>query len=538
MYHCKLAIKIFSRDESWLPRLQEIDAPENFEHLPAVFSEFDVDEVRKGDIVILDIPVSVSLEDIRQLCKKNAALIFCGSAEQVAGLSRKDINACSDIWIKPLSPELMSFYLKKLFAQIKLRKDYFLTHTYLYTAMDSIPDLVWFKDIRGSHLKVNNAFCNAVGKTRKDVEGRGHYYIWDIEPDEYACGEYICLESEEMVLQARKTCVFDEKVKSKQGMRQFKTYKSPLFDEEGELMGTVGIAHDVTDLGNMTVELEIILRSMPFAILVYDDKGRITDINRKFEEYFEVKPINVIGVDFEKWKQSILKNPKVNEAGKTEVSLTNKGVTRIVEISEEPIVDVFDSFIGKLCICRDVTTERTFEERLLLSANTDVLTGLYNRRYFYEKIENCHAPQVSLLYVDLDNFKLINDMYGHQVGDDTLKTVGDILRSCCPEDLICRIGGDEFLVAILEECNLEQLEEKAAYVLKEMQKIFDASDKLKILSVSVGVAFTTDTGMHIDQLIKQSDLALLSAKRSGKAQYCVYSDELQDLVDRRGRLFD
>ena len=538
MYHCKLAIKIFSRDESWLPRLKEIDVPENFERLPAVFSEFDVDEVRKGDIVILDIPVIVSLEDIHQLCKKNAALIFCGSAEQVAGLSRKDINACSDIWVKPLSAELMSFYLKKLFAQIKLRKDYFLTHTYLNTAIDSIPDLVWFKDIRGSHLKVNNAFCNAVGKTRKDVEGRGHYYIWDIEPDEYACGEYICLESEEMVLQARKTCVFDEKVKSKQGMRQFKTYKSPLFDEEGELMGTVGIAHDATDLGNMTVELEIILRSMPFAILVYDDKGRITDINQKFEEYFEVKPIDVIGVDFEKWKQPILKKTKVNEAGKTEVSLTNKGVTRIVEISEEPIVDVFDSFIGKLCICRDVTTERTFEERLLLSANTDVLTGLYNRRYFYEKIENCHAPQVSLLYVDLDNFKLINDMYGHQVGDDTLKTVGDILRSCCPEDLICRIGGDEFLVAILEECNLEQLEEKAACVLKEMQKIFDASDKLKILSVSVGVAFTTDPGMHIDQLIKQSDLALLSAKRSGKAQYCVYSDELQDLVDRRGRLFD
>lgn len=74
----------------------------------------------------------------------------------------------------------------------------------------------------------------------------------------------------------------------------------------------------MTDLGNMTVELEIILRSMPFAILVYDDKGRITDINRKFEEYFEVKPINVIGVDFEKWKKSILKNSKVNETGKIE----------------------------------------------------------------------------------------------------------------------------------------------------------------------------------------------------------------------------
>lgn len=535
MYQCKLAIKIFSRDDIWLSPIRKIEPSENFDYFPVVLSEFNPDEARKGDIVVIDIPLQDSLPNIRRLCKQNAILIFCGSSMQIASLSEDDLESCNDIWMTPLSPQLVSFHFQQIFKQIKLKKDAYLTHTYLHTVMDNIPDLIWFKDIRGSHLKVNNAFCNAVGKTRSDVEGRGHYYIWDIEPDEYACGEYICLESEEMVLQARKTCVFDERVKSKQGMRQFKTYKSPLFDEDGELMGTVGVAHDVTDLGNMTVELEIILRSMPFAILVHDDKGRITDINRKFEEYFELKPINVIGVDFEKWKKSTLKNSKVNETGKIEVCLKNRGVTRIVEISEEPIVDVFDSFIGKLCICRDVTTERTFEERLMLSANTDVLTGLYNRRYFYERIENCHAPQVSLLYVDLDNFKLINDLHGHQVGDDTLKTVGDILRFCCPGDLICRIGGDEFLIAILEECSPQVLEHKAAHILEEMQMVFDDSENLKILSVSVGIAFSKDPGMHIDQLIKQSDLALLSAKRSGKAQYCVYTGKLQNLVDRRGR---
>lgn len=535
MYQCKLAIKIFSRDDIWLSQIQKVEPTDNFLHLPAMFSEFDAKEAGNGDVIVIDIPTKKSLADIRLLCKKNALLIFCGTSSQIAQLSEKDMNACSDVWITPLSPELISFYFKRLFDQIKLRKDLYLTHTYLHTAMDNIPDLVWFKDTRGSHLKVNNAFCNAVGKTRSDVEGRGHYYIWDIEPDEYASGEYICLESEEVVMEARKTCVFDEKVKSKQGMRQFKTYKSPLFDENGELMGTVGVAHDVTDLGNMTVELEIILRSMPFAILVYDDKGRVTDLNRKFEEYFKVRSSGMIGADFEKWKESIQKKSKVNEAGKMEVCLENEGQIRIVEISEEPIVDVFDSFIGKLCVCRDVTTERTFEERLMLSANTDVLTGLYNRRYFYEKIENCHAPQISLLYVDLDNFKFINDIHGHQVGDDTLVTVGGILRSCCPGDLICRIGGDEFLIAILAECRQEELEHKAAHILEEMQKVFNASEKLKILSVSIGIAFSTNPDMHIDQLIKQSDLALLSAKRSGKAQYCVYTDELQNLVDRRGR---
>ena len=68
------------------------------------------------------------------------------------------------------------------------------------------------------------------------------------EKEEYEQGEYICLESEEIVLQEKKTCIFDEKVKTKHGMRQFKTYKSPIFDDNEQLIGTVGIAHDVTDL--------------------------------------------------------------------------------------------------------------------------------------------------------------------------------------------------------------------------------------------------------------------------------------------------
>lgn len=75
------------------------------------------------------------------------------------------------------------------------------------------------------------------------------------------------------MLEERRTCLFDEMVKSKQGMRQFKTYKSPLFDDDGTILGTVGIAHDVTDLANMGAELEIFLRNMPFAILISGNDG-------------------------------------------------------------------------------------------------------------------------------------------------------------------------------------------------------------------------------------------------------------------------
>lgn len=536
MYHCKLAITIFSCDESWLPRIKNIEPLENLEYHPVLLSIVDDEALRCSDVIIVDLPLSRSLPHLRSGSKRNAVLIFCGDAGQIAGLTPDELAACDDIWAKPFTEALTVHRLKQVFSRIKLRKDHFLMRSYLDTAIDSIPDLVWFKDIQGVHVKVNDAFCHAVGKTKADVQGRGHYYIWDLKPEDYAAGEYICLESEEVVLAARKTCVFDEKVKSRQGMRQFKTYKSPVFDEDGELIGTLGVAHDVTDLGNMTVELKIILQSMPFAIMVYDHTGRITDVNEKFVEYFGVDSRTIIGTDVNEWKKSVEKEAKINDSGKTEISLDNNGVIRMVEISEEPIVDVFDSYIGTLFICRDVTKERSFEQCILLSANTDALTGLYNRRFFYEKIEECRqVPQVSLLYIDMDNFKLINDLYGHQTGDDTLKAVSDILRSCCPDDLICRIGGDEFLVAVLDSCSEEALKNKAATILRTLQQQFEASDTLKVLSASIGIAYTTDSDMPTDHLIRQSDVALLAAKRSGKAQYHVYSEALQDVVDRRGR---
>ncbi len=75
-----------------------------------------------------------------------------------------------------------------------------------------------------------------MGKTKDQVEGRGHYYIWDITPDEYAQGEFVCLESEEETMRSSTTLLFDEQVKTKSGMRQFKTYKSPLIDYDGTVM--------------------------------------------------------------------------------------------------------------------------------------------------------------------------------------------------------------------------------------------------------------------------------------------------------------
>ena len=526
MYSCRLDIRIFTEDPSLPAEVEKVAPLERFTHAVTASRQVSPEAVGDADIVIMDL--SADVQTLRACCKKDAVFVLCLEQEAYAALQEPSLRAADDLWIKPFSRDFVCIRFGKLLASIKQRRDGCLMQTYLDTLIDSIPDLVWFKDVRGAHFKVNDSFCHLVGKTKEDIVGRGHYYIWDMKQEEYEQGEYVCLESEDIVIAKRKTCLFDEKVKSKQGFRQFKTYKSPLFDEDGRLMGTVGIAHDVTDLANMGAELELILRNMPFSILISDNDGRIVNANAKFQEFFSMRESDIVGKSYNEWKRFILDGSERELKGHFEVRLFLNGEERILEIHEEPIFDIFGNHVGQFSFCNDVTIERTFEHQIWIRANTDSLTGLYNRRFFYGCVnEKRGREQLSLLYVDLDNFKKVNDRYGHHVGDEALALVSGLMRKAFPDDIIVRLGGDEFLICLLGERSLAYLEAKSSELLRTFLDAFQTSERLRVMSASIGIAFTTDPDMKVDDLVRQSDLAMYAAKQSGKSRYCVYSPELK-----------
>lgn len=530
MYHYNLVITLCSNDPLLETETRKIAPLERFEHSVVVCRKWTPSALADADILILDLPALPALADIRALCRQDALVVLCADQQQRVALQSTDWQFLDALWLKPFDAAYIAFNLRQLFLGIKVIKDRNLYLTYLDTAIDSIPDLVWFKDLRGAHLKVNTGFCQAVGKPKEVVEGRGHYFIWDLKKEEYEKGEYVCLETEDVVIAERKTCLFDEKVKSKNGMRQFKTHKSPLFDDRGKLMGTVGIAHDVTDLQNMDAELEIILRSLPFAIIVTDNDNTIIKTNETFDDAFQTRGKDLIGAKYDVWKHTMFNTLSVeNKEGYAEATICFDGVTKIMEVHEETIFDVFHNQVGQLCFYRDVTIERTFEQQILHNANTDVLTGLYNRRFFYTFMEaNRTAKQVSLLYLDIDNFKKINDTYGHQIGDQALITVATAIRETFPDDLTARVGGDEFLIAILGDCEVQVLEHHAGLLLQRLQERFQASHSFQVLSASIGIACTRNPEMDIDELIKEADMALYAAKRGGKSQYWLYTSDLSE----------
>ena len=534
MYRKTLRINLFGIEPPVEEALRRAAPLDRFEHAVEAFPALEAEAFCSCDIAVVDLRLfadapggarpSRCLADLMarrrmRLDTFYSAVAVVADAAEAACWTPEDYGAFDALWTRPLDATRVAFELARLQRSAKRDADLSLAQQYLDTAIDSIPELVWFKDARGAHLKVNDAFCETVGKTKDQVEGRGHYYIWDITPDEYAQGEFVCLESEEETMCSSTTLLFDEQVKTKSGMRQFKTYKSPLIDYDGTVMGTVGVAHDVTDLGNIRTELEIFIDSMPYAVVVLDNEGAIVNINERAEDYFDVKRERVVGGDFDRWRRIVLGDAVVDANDFEDSSFFTasiRGEPKTFEVNERAILDVFGNATGVLRIYRDVTNERKLEQRVIAAARTDYLTGLYNRRYFYEHVEEHRGSRpVTLITFDLDDFKDINDRYGHAAGDAALGMTAKTLREAFPDGFVVRWGGDEFVVALMGERSIERTEATVRALLADLARESAADGSAWAVTASAGIAATDDPALPIDALIRKSDEALYRAKRDG-----------------------
>lgn len=444
----------------------------------------------------------------------------------------KDIPCISDenaeLWVIPKDcsdPDtLMRGYLEAYIRKIKLSFDYRRLMICHETSADSSPDLIWYKDMRGAHLLTNKAFCDTVNKTKEQVYKKGHYYIWDIPQEEYEQGDYVCLESEEDVINAGKTCVFDEKVKTSVGMRQFVTAKSPLYDIDGRLFGTCGVARDVTDLHKINSEMKVVLESVPFGVMLEDNKGILISANGVLKSFFpDIAEYENKNCD--EWKKKNLGEHFDYDAD--EFSVKYDGAMHILRFTKQCINDIFGEVIGHVIIFQDMTAERMLQQQALEHANTDFLTALNNRRSLFAYLDRVKSRtiQMSMITVDLDNFKKVNDICGHQMGDEVLVQTAEILNSCFKTDFIARLGGDEFLVVITRDASNEQLTSEAQRFIDSFEYRFRDKSDFAVMTVSAGIstARLTDGGVHnTEGLMYSSDCALYEAKKAGKSRCCFY----------------
>ncbi len=290
MYHCHVQFYLVGRQCNIFEVIKKMPPLEAFTH---TFFESEKPEpslAAKADVILADFGDMNISEGLRTLGAgedikgkdRDTEIILLADREKVS-LSPEDFQKVSDIWSLPMSEEEAAFRFYKWQKDCKVRKDFWQTSHYLETTINSIPNLVWYKDKDGVHEKVNDSFCATVNKTKQQVEGQRHAYIWDVEHDDPAC-----IESEAEVMRTGKTCISEETVMTGEGTKLLTTYKSPLYNVDGDVMGTVGVAIDVTkerayekELISKNHALETIFTTMDCGVISQTlDGQRILSVNR------------------------------------------------------------------------------------------------------------------------------------------------------------------------------------------------------------------------------------------------------------------
>lgn len=193
----------------------------------------------------------------------------------------------------------------------------------------------------------------------------------------------------------------------------------------------------------------------------------------------------------------------------------------------------------------DMSVVRSLHQQLEYQAVTDPLTGLLNRRGFYQAAESAlvrterSGKAQALMYMDLDGFKRINDLLGHDAGDKVLRWVADQLKDCLGnEALLARMGGDEF-TALFDGLPYPEQAGRYAEKLLERMSSFQQVDGLEVsLGVSIGIATYPDCGANVEGLLRAADAAMYAAKQAGRQQYRFYDQELNGRARSRLMLED
>ena len=241
--------------------------------------------------------------------------------------------------------------------------------------------------------------------------------------------------------------------------------------------------------------------------------------------------------------------PYIDSPGPLELPALKKGGEKIhVELSLSPIELVdntdYDAHLV-LAIVRDNTERKALERQLAYQAVHDPLTNLPNRTLFMQRLQHALAEanqlegRVAVLFVDLDNFKFVNDSLGHQVGDRLLVAVAERLSACVrPGDIVARFSGDEFAFLLENVVDKGGVVSLAERIMQGLQVPFTLDEYEMFVTTSIGIVLSTQDQNNLppEDLLRNADVALYEAKRKGRDRYAFYDASMHSRVQARLRL--
>ncbi|WP_446808096.1 EAL domain-containing protein [Methylomonas sp. 2BW1-5-20] len=426
------------------------------------------------------------------------------------------------------------------------RKEY-----YQRALLDNIPHAIWLKDTESRLLAVNQEFANVFSAENPEaLVGKNDF---DIAAPELAASYQA---DDRRVLNSRDKLIVEEEILDRGVRKWFETYKAPVMDEQGQLLGTVGFARDISELRKTEENLRLaalVYDNSSEAMVVVDNENTILSVNPAFTAMTGYTAEEVIG-----------KNPRILSSGEhdaafyqelwTTLSTTGAWRGEVKNLSkdgrlfiEELAINTIYNSDGKpqrrVALFSDITQRKQSEEQIWRQANFDPLTGLPNRRMFRDRLEQeikkAHrmGQLFAILFIDLDRFKEINDTLGHDMGDNLLKETAERLQTCVREsDTVARLGGDEFTIILSELDCIERTEPIAKNLLQKISAPYCLNEELSYVSASIGITFYPNDSTDLSQLLKNADQAMYAAKNQGRNNYRFFTKALQDALEARAAL--
>ncbi|MCM1578410.1 MAG: ATP-binding protein [Ruminococcus sp.] len=406
MYECRMNICLMGKRCEVFDTIKNASSPERFTFVFTEWDELKECDISEAHIIIanvFDFNKDELYKFINANKKEGAAVILSGDREDIPFEGLPDF--VYDIWRTPLSKEEAAFRFGKLSKVCSEKAESALTAQFLDRTINTIPVLVWYKDKNGIHHKVNDTFCRTVGKPREQIEGREHAYIWDVAPDDPSVNE--CAVTDRAVMDGGETVINEEPVKAGDETVLLTTYKSPLYNPDGSVMGTVGVGIDITrerayqnEITNKNKTLEKIFSAVDCGIIFHTfDSGKIISINKE--------ALKILGYESEEEIVNdgfMLIAPTVIEEDRATLSnaiksLRDEGDTANVEYRVRHKNGDLRYVTGSIKLVKE--NGEMFCQRFLLDITEQKLIEKENNRRQSELIQAISIDYSLLLYVDL-----------------------------------------------------------------------------------------------------------------------------------------
>ncbi len=412
--------------------------------------------------------------------------------------------------------------------------------------INAVPDQLSVKTTDHKVVLANKAFCLAHGVTREEIIGQDANLLLPSN-----LGERLG-EIEDQLVSTGESKTTEHQLFQLDGTHKIVSINRSLFNEttSGDQF-IVATSRDITEDRLREDRLRLlasVFNGASEGVAILSPDGQVCEANPAFlnmitgDQNFVGKPFNeILAFDLSEF-ESVLQTVAMGNSWSGKASVNGENNSRFsFWVSLSPSLETTEKSNRIIALVSDITELENTQAELRYQAQFDTLTGLPNRRYFREQLQcliqdyNSTGNHVTICFLDLDDFKHVNDSSGHAAGDRLLQSVGRRIKCIIGDDaFVARFGGDEFAI-ILSEGNNEPgyLQQKLNELLIAFREPFSIGNADAVVGLSIGVTSYPEHGTDIGALMCNADIAMYAAKEDGKNRVRIFTSEMQDGVNTR-----